>query len=769
MAALQRAAASAEIALLLECGADYVARGTQTLSMPAVYATLDAVELLWQQCTTQAQLSHTARVQGMQHFHAVHEAAARCVPLSSARWEKWLAGLGPHSAAVADGTADVEAGLSPLLQAVQRDLVTAYWGWFRRLHWGSPSAARAGLSLVLEEADRALDSASGALAACTGAVVSVEQLETALAAPLQAFARLSAESAHLFADHPLIGRLERLWLSETVGPALGVSAEAAVEALVRRSFKRDVQLPSAALPELLREYEESEVEERKAKDILAKGHATMKSSWMRAASALQTQTALLAGTADSAAASTDAGAAPLPSPREVARLEELRDDLLRELKRLPGGRGCLPALGLVVQRLLEDFGATTSRGAPSGGLSSSQTHFYLYLLHQWFAGYIGSHHRWSTTDMFAAPDDSDLWGFVLDRHAVCLTWALASEEAPAPDGLESGARRLSAVEAAAVAVEKLRAILYSVVHCLQLYLASVVSFTSAEKREVRQRAVTAASQAWVQEVAVEVFCRALLSDVLDASSAPEGDEQQSHVETCIEQRALVVEAELKLVMYDVMQMMQCPRHSTERLETFVQAALDCCDAWCVAATNEPHGARGSRSDAVLPAIAVVGRCLTRIASRLRSDVAAAAEVADASVSLYRRLVLWLKHAISIVTAVGGDPGPLWDEWTSVVAIPLVCSAGSRPGDEASPATVAPLMLGYAAAAAVQGRSRSALQAATSGGLDGICWERRAAAKAAPQGSAASIAAADVDEAGVMGQQREAEAHLQPPLKKPRGE
>ncbi|CAC9524920.1 hypothetical protein conserved [Leishmania donovani] len=723
MAALQHVNSATEITPLLACGGDYVKNGTQTLSIASVYATLDALESLWQAQRERQHLSVRGRAQGLRHYHAVYEASVRCVPLSLTRWEQWLAGLSEQGAQTTMGACpdDLSSSSSPQVQRVQKELVDSYWHLYRRLCWGSSGAAKAGLAAVLEHTESAASELQSVMA--TGAAALVAEQEAALAKPLQAFARLSAESAHLFADYPLIGKVERLWLSETVLPALGEPAEPLVEMLVRRTFKRDLQVPSVALPELLREYEESEINEHKVKDIVAVGQATLSSSWMRAASALYVHTTRLT---DTTRPSDVGGMLEASSLSRDARLKELEEQLLSVLIKVPRGQGFLPALGLLMQRLMEDNGEASASTGPWRGLNGSQTQFYLYLLHQWFATYIGSHHRWSVTDMFAASDDADLWTFLLDRHAVCLTWALVTEKPALQDlAVRTHAEtQLGYLDVLATRVDKLRAVFYSVVHCAQLYHASTTAFTKMEKRESRLRTAAAAMHSWMKEIGIETFCRALLNDLFDATA--QWEEAQAGYDACVQQRALLVEAELKLILYDTMMMLQCPDRSTERIERLVEAALDMCDAWGTS-EREPSGRTShERKDLVLPIIGMAGRCLHRISASLRCDVASVSAVPEVQASLYRRAVQWVKRCIVAAAAIGGDPSSLWDEWSGLVSIP-VFAAEQHSSGESPRRFYPPALLGYAIPAT--GRGRASRQTAASGGLDDVCWERRTVAKA----------------------------------------
>ncbi|KAG5496222.1 hypothetical protein JKF63_02523 [Porcisia hertigi] len=732
MTALKEINASAEITPLLACGSDYVKKGTQTLCIRSVYATLDALERLWKIHREQSHLSDSGRAQGLRHYHAVYEASARCVPLSPARWEQWLAGLsGQNPPSTMRPASDVPiVTASVRLHNIQTEAIDSYWHLYRRLCWGSSGAAKAGLATVMEQADGAVSVLPSMVARDTAP--SLTELEEALAKPLQEFARLSAESAHLFAHYPLIGRVERIWLSETVAPALGSSTEAVVEALVRRTFKRDLRVPSVALPDLLREYEETEVNEQKVKDILAVGQATLRSSWMESASALHAHMAELTEGKNAPEASGKPG---MRSPVHSTRLQELRDALLSVLVKVPNDQGCLPALGLLVQGLLEDHDETSASTEPCRSLNGSQTHFYLHLLHRWFSTYVRSHHRWSVTEMFAAPDDADLWMFLLDRHAVCLTWALATEHPTLEDAAACtrAETQLEYLHRLAISVDKLRAILYSVVHCVQLYRVSVTEFTKTEKREVRLKTAATATQLWMKQIGVETFCRALLNDVLDATA--QWEDAQGGYDAEVQQCALLVEVELKLVMYDTMMMLQCAEKSTERLETLVEDALELSDAWRAAKEQTCAPARPEYNDLAIPVVGVVGRCIHRISLHLRKELAAASSVTEAHANLYRKVVQWLKRGIRAMAFFGGDPSSLWDEWTSLVAIPVDSTKQLYSDEFADGAHPRPL-LGYTVPPPTG--SRAPRQSATAGGLDDLCWERRSVAKVFRKGSATCI-------------------------------
>ncbi|KAG5470564.1 hypothetical protein LSCM1_01808 [Leishmania martiniquensis] len=731
MAALKHANAFTEITPLLACGGDYVKKGTQTLSVASVYATLDALEHLWQTQRAQEHLSESGLAQGLRHYYAVYEASVRCVPLSAVRWEQWLAGLselGPASARSPGGNGS-SGSTSPEVQRVQTELVAAYWHLYRRLCWGCGGAARAGLAAVLEEASDAVLSLPSVVA--TDAAPRLAEVEAALATPLQGFARLAAESTHLFTDYPLIGSVERGWLSESVLPALGESAEPVVEMLVRRTFKRDLQVPSAALPELLHEYKEDEVDSRKEKDIVAVGQAALRSSWMQAASLVHAEKTGAVDRAESAGASGTPDPSSTPSH---LRVKELEEELVRVLMKAPKGQGCLPALGLLMQRLIEEHREVSSPTGPWHGLNGSQTQLYLHLLHRWFAMYISSHHRWSVTDMFAAPDDADLWMFLLDRHSVCLTWALVSERplVQNPAACTQAEAQLGYLKGVAVNVDKLRAIFYSVVHCAQLYYAAAAAFTKKEKLDARLRAAAAATHAWMNEIGVETFCRALLGDLLDATA--HWEEAQGGHDALVQQRALLLEAELKLILYDTMSMLQFPDRSTARLERLVEAALDMCDMWGASERGASCSTHHGDESIAVPILGIIGRCVHRISESLRRDVAAASSVTEAQADLYRRAVQWLKRGIGAAVSVGGDPSPLWDEWVNLVAIPVVSAAHLLRGEFAG-ATQVPALLGYAVPATTGGGSFR--RAAAGGGLEDLCWERRTASKALQRAAMAS--------------------------------
>ncbi|GET91500.1 hypothetical protein, conserved [Leishmania tarentolae] len=723
MTALQHVNTTTEITPLLACGEDYVKHGTQTLSIASVCATLDALEQHWRAQRDKQHLSQSGRAQCLQHYHAVYEASARCVPLPLTRWEQWLAGLTAQCVESTVGYGSDERSNSSCLQlqSVQKDLVDSYWRLYRRLCWGSSGAAKAGLAAVLESTDSSASALSSVLA--TGTASRLVEQEAALAKPLQAFARLAAESAHLFADYPLIGKVERLWLSDTVLAALGEAAEPLVEMLMRRAFKRDLQVPSAALPELLHEYEESEINEQKVKDIVALGRATLGSSWMQAASAVHAHKTQLANIAECTV--TDGRLEAVSQSRD-ARLKELEEKLLGVLMKVPRGQGFLPALGLVMQRLIEENGEVSASTGVWRGLNSSQTHFYLHLLHQWFHTYISSRHRWTVTDMFADADDADLWMFLLDRHSVCLTWALVAEQPSVMDSAECThtETQLGYLNGLAISVEKLRAIFYSVVHCAQLYHLSTTAFTKMEKRESRQKTAVAATHVWMKEIAVETFCRALLNELLDATA--QWEESESDYDARVQQRAVLIETELKLILYDTMMMLQCPERSTERLERLVEAALAMCDAWTTFEDDPIGRTRQEHKDLVLPIIGIVGRCLQRIIASLRGGVAEASTASEAQASLYRKAVQWVKKAIAATTAVGGDCSTLWDEWTTLVSIP-VFSADQHSSEESSSQFYSTAFLGYAVPATTRGGAGR--QATVSGGLDDVCWERRTVAKA----------------------------------------
>ncbi|KPA84709.1 hypothetical protein ABB37_01213 [Leptomonas pyrrhocoris] len=725
MSALQHATASTEVATFLACCDDVVRKGTQTLSVSAVCHRLDDVEAEWRDVAAQSQLTVSACTQALQHYHDVYDVCARTVPLPQSAWDRWATGI-TSSFPVLVASRDSQASLEALREA----LLMKYWGLFCQLYWGCARVVKPRLAFVVEQAHAvtntasALQSSSSTADTTAGDTCTVESLERALAPPLHAFAKLADDMSHLFGDYGVVGAVERQWLNEDVLRQLDESAEGAVEALVRRSFKRDLQIPSASLPALLQEYEESEVEERKAKEIVAVGKATLQSTWMRAAVALHQHLLDL---------STPASPAPEPSESPSDKLlyderaYELLEELMKELRKAPHGQGSLPALGLLTLRVVEwqpQSASSTSRHH-TVGLSGSQTQFYLFLLHQWFARYIATQHRWSVTDMFNAADDSDLWAFVLNRHSFCLMWALATVES------DEDAHRKTAKDAQehfrtamGAKIDKLRSIFYSVAHCLQLYRASVAAFANPEKRTVRLTAARDAVHEWMHRVGVATFCRGLLGDLLDTTEAWEDSNTQTPV---LQLWTLSAEAELKLIMYDTMQLLGCPDNTTDRLETLVQVAVDLCASWNEVLTEKATGAASAVSACLFaPAVALAVRAVQRIRVKLQRSVTLAAELSSADAELYHKLVEWVKKLLSVAGAYvqPAELNTVWDEYTCLVSLPTPSSRltpAASDGDVVSTTEVVPGFISYQAAAAKRAFGSAS---PANGGLDDICWGRR---------------------------------------------
>lgn len=770
MAALQHATASAEVAAFLGCCDDVARKGTQTLSIHAICHRLDHLEAEWGVLTSLDMLTISARMQALQHYCDVYDACARTVPLPHAVWDRWAVGITSSFS-----TMDSPAASSPSqLETLRAELIMKYWGLYCQVHWGCACATKPRLAFAVEEARKTAAAVATATASAgsTAAVHTVESLEKLLAVPLHAFAQLTMDMSHLFGDYAVVGAVEREWLNEEVGLPLDPAADSAVEALVRRSFKRDLHIPSAALPALLRAYEETEVEERKAKEVLAVGAATLKSPWMRAASSLHEHLMNLSSTPTEAANMPSAASRP---PLHDEKAYALLEDVVRELRRIPHNRGSLPALALLTHRIVEWGPAPTTSSAaaaalnPSNsGLSGSQTQFHLLLLHQWFAQYIASQHRWSVTDMFNAADDSDLWSFVLERHSFCLRWALASwrprSEANSNHSGRSGAdAQQSFMRELEEKVDKVRAIFYSVVHSLQLYRASVVSFANPEKREGRLAAACTAAQDWMARVGVPVFCRGLLGDLLDTTEEWEDTNCQP---PRLQLWALQAEAELKIIMYDTMHLLGCPDNTTERLETLVQAALDLAAVWGETSSGEEEGGgesafadkQESMAALLAPLVALVARVLQRIRAQLYHSVTTTSELSSADAELHQHMVSSVKKLISLAAAhvEPGELHALWDEYLFFVSLPAPLStASTADGATASNPRSFPELLSYGFAA----RRALGTPSSSNGGIDDIAWERRSAfqlRRRRQEGQASTSAAAAV-----------VTTEPAPPMKRPR--
>lgn len=743
MAALQHATALTEVDTFIGCCDDIVRKGTQTLSVSAVCHRLDHLEAEWSAVIAQVHLTVAARLQALQHYWDVYNVCACTVPLPQTIWDRWATGItSSFPVADTDDASQVD------LETLRAELVVQYWGLYCRLYWGCARAVRPRLAFAAEQAQTALTDRSESAAETSNSDVksdsapafTVELLEQRLAAPLHAFARLAYDMSHLFGDYGVVGVVERQWLNEELLERLGDAAEPAVEALVRRSFKRDLHIPSASLPALLQEYEESEMEERKTKEIVTIGKATLESAWMRAAVTLHQHLANLSSASTRAAAgASGADAATQGAPLYDERAYALLEDLLKELRKAPHSRGCLPALGLLTHRVVEWQPSSSSSSWSSSssafpkavgvGLSGSQLQFYLFLLHQWLARYIASQHRWSVTDMFNAADDSDLWSFVLDRHTFCLMWSLATFGPGTGTGtaaLTSQEAQQSFMAAMDAKVDKLRSILYSVAHCLQLYRSSVMTFTNPKKGAARLEAARDAVHGWMTRVGVSTFCRGLLGDLLDTTE--EWDDSNTQTPP-LQLWTLNVEAELKLIMYDTLHLLDCPDNTTDRLETLVHVALDLCASWKEKLTEAPASQPVSTSISLFSSVvALVVRVIQRIRAKLQRTLDAASSLDSREVELYLKLVEWIKQLISVAGAFtqSAAMNAVWDEYLRLVSLPtppLVTAAneGVANAGEARSSEVIPGFVSYVSSATTRAFGNAF---AASGGIDDITWARR---------------------------------------------
>ncbi|KAG8345697.1 hypothetical protein ERJ75_001825800 [Trypanosoma vivax] len=457
-------------------------------------------------------LQANAVCEAARHYHTVHMKGASLVPLPMSLWEKWRVGLISFLEDFSAAEGKVEREKAQVEEFCRR-LLGQWREQFVVVFWGSVSSATLRLESLIthvsleaapcspEDADVGIGSSAVGdeeQASDGGPEESVDQCVVRVRRQyyrdLYNFERLAYETAHLFGFYPKVGEAERRWLLDKVME----SDEEAAEVLIRRSFKRDVGVPSIDLVTgaMAEAYASLEVSERKEKIVLKKANETLHSNWCLTARELFDFEVSLIKEAESQDCICGAVQHSVPP---INHKKELVDRLVDYLGQTPST--ALFAFSSAVRHLLEcdSFPPAVDLGC---------LNCLLTLLSKWFEWYLGARKK-ETIPPFT---DSDLWKFVLVRHAELLKWVVSHY---CSDGNKEW--HMQAVEGA-------RNVSFALIHCMEMYKAALFTRrTNSEAKRRRLSEVTHDVAEWLQRTVVNT----LLGGIQQCCLAQEGPSCES--------------------------------------------------------------------------------------------------------------------------------------------------------------------------------------------------------------------------------------------------
>ncbi|SCU67785.1 uncharacterized protein TEOVI_000858500 [Trypanosoma equiperdum] len=465
-----------------------------------------------------ASLPTSAVCEAVRHYHNVYMKASELIVLRPLHWRKWQEGLcefmdhtnnngtdGGNSSngsntTLHTGCCELEVLCGAFLSQQREQFVVAFWGTVdscslrlkllvsRFPHEDeiisvSPVAGDGmdGNGADLEEVRIAAEESADDMG--EGAIL----LRKRYFRELYSFQRLACESAHLFGFYASVGKAERLWLTDTL---LLERHEEAAEVLIRRSFKRDFDVPSLELVsgELLEDYKSFEVNESKQRVLLKRAGDTLKGLWCILAHDKfvkhQSQSKLqqkgveeeyeCGVEEEERSCGTDATA--LKFPEELVRCISCK--AVRSVT----------AFATAVQSIVE----CNPSSPPSANLERLE--FLLSLLLRWFEAYTGERHR-GDIPLFL---DTDLWEFLLQRHTELLKWVMSAYCSGETDVDYNSA------------VEAVQFVCLSVLRCLDVYKAAVVSKRCEESVKDKLKCVAGNTVAeWLKHTAIGAFLRGI--------------------------------------------------------------------------------------------------------------------------------------------------------------------------------------------------------------------------------------------------------------------
>ncbi|CCW70645.1 unnamed protein product [Phytomonas sp. Hart1] len=233
-------------------------------------------------------LSAHAQVMALKHYHRIFATASSLVPLSLQRWEQWKKGLStlclePASHALSSGEGRLRTS-SFLVSEKRQALLLARDKAFTVNHWGTTWSAKVQLMNIEKEcrdhSTRSLvegeeanyetkiisdDNFRGDESHSGDMLARLTRLNFSI---LHGFSLLRFQSEHLYSIYASIGVVERSWLLDKLLANCEGSAdeyEAALESIVRQSFKRDFIIPSCDIANgsLLKQYCDFEVDKKR--------------------------------------------------------------------------------------------------------------------------------------------------------------------------------------------------------------------------------------------------------------------------------------------------------------------------------------------------------------------------------------------------------------------------------------------------------------------------------------------------------------------------
>ncbi|KAH9578652.1 hypothetical protein LSM04_001525 [Trypanosoma melophagium] len=434
-------------------------------------------------------LSVQSFTRAVRHYYDLYTRCVQLLVMPLSRWEQWREGLlffmNAAKGREAEEKTTLTALCTQLMELQQQQFVVAFWGCWSsialRLESLLTRLSVLSVDEVEEEGNGLNSSESGLLAAPNedtkegGVDRNIIRLRRRYFSILYQFQRLAHEASHLFGSYTKVGKAERQWLTECL--MLGSDGnndngeEEAVEALIRRSFKRDVGVPSVDLitGELLEEYNDFEVNEIKKKAIEKKAQETVKSMWCTEARKL-----------------FDFELEHQEQLMQTQGQDPTQNELLDTLVQCLCCKVGKPALALaMMMRHLLEYTMFPSK------LDLAQLEKALTVLLQWFEMYTAERNH-GEIPLYT---DEDLWKFVLERHTELLKWVVfhyCHDEAKVNITL---------------AVEGVKTVGFSLLRCLDVYSA-IIAGRRTSRADTKEEGVDKVKQKvveWVQQTAVNTF------------------------------------------------------------------------------------------------------------------------------------------------------------------------------------------------------------------------------------------------------------------------
>lgn len=482
----------------------------------------------------------------LRHYHETLYTASQVVLLSQQQWRDWYSTLSEFHATDTDSVAKVRSScLEAFSSRYQVFFTYTSEGFLNRLQ---------NLSRLIENAEPFSWGGNGAQE--EGPNTDPNRLINALtehySAVLSECNAMSFFYAHLFSQHNVIGEMERAWLSELLD-IQGTTVEgcdAAIDALQRRSFKRDLSVATASTEYTMELYNAFEIDNGKKSTMQTLAERTRHSAWWRAANEWYT-------------AVNNPGAESLSSMYlgYTEKEGKLLDNLSSALASSPVN--CATAFGLSMFRLVER--------EQDGVLNPSRLEFFLFLLSKWFGPFVENGFKHPHANPFHVSgsdkhaDAMSLWRFVLERHTVLLLHGLRFSYG-FQGGVEGGSGD-SSDHRYNLAITTVKTVALSVAHFQQLLLRSLTSSHQQQRSDVSEHAVDSiwkATQNFVDDYLLKRVFASLYTDLAD---------DLDDVDDKKKDQFLAAEAELRLSMCTIQEVLCAPQRRNH-LHTFVRRRVD---------------------------------------------------------------------------------------------------------------------------------------------------------------------------------------------------